>query len=490
MIQSKALEILNRFSRKEFLEFGRYLSSDFFTSNRKLIVSYNFLKKHYPLFDSPKLSKESLYNYVYGNSGYNDTKTRKLLSDLYKEAEKFLVIKYAISERDVKARLLLKQFDNRKLDTLFISEYNEYNSYLESRKKNSDYFLEKFLTEWRNILFYMERGLQHKITPNIYRRVEFLIMFFLSDLTLTLNDIEVHRISFNTQYDVNLAQKFIDLVNHKKLFDYIEQNKIPNSEIVFIYYYGYLAQKNFDNPDYYLKLKDFVLSNMDRFNDYCKRAGLLPLINYCVKKTNLNDDIKYRLELYSYYKIYLTKKLYNISGKNYIRNDILLNIISNFFSLKKTAEVKEFIEENIENIQPGHRKNMTFLVNAFASFETSDFPSSLKFASLIKTNTHMYKDFLKVLILKNNYELGNYDVGVVLSRTYLDWLNEREDISESRRAKREKFIYYYNLLWKFYDNKKNNIPLTAVNKQIENDEMFIEKSWITLKFKELSKKKK
>ena len=490
MIQSKAIEILSRFNRKEFLEFGKYLKSEFFISNKKLFKLYNFLKIYYPLFDSPKLSKETLFASVYGNSGYNYSRTRKLLSDLYKEAEKYLIIKNALAEKDVSARLILKQFDRRKLDNMFISEYNDYNMYLDAGKKNSDYFLEKFITEWRYIIFCMERGLQYKITSNIYRRVEYLVMFFLSDLTLTLNDMEAHKISFNTEYKINLAQKFIDLLDHKKLFEYIEANNLPNSEIVFIYYYGYLALKNFENPEYYEKLRNFVLENLDKFNDYAQRAGLLPLINYCVRKININNDLNYRKELYSYYNIYLNRKLYNISGKNYIRNDILLNIFSNFFSLGKTKEIKKFIEEHIENIQPAHRKNMTVYANALSNFEEGNFSESLRNTSMIKTNTHLYKDYMKILILKNHYELKNYESAIILSKSYLEWLNERNDISEIRKAGRSKFIYYYNLLWKFFENKKVRISLNRINEEIESEGIFIEKTWLINKFNELSKSRK
>lgn len=486
MIQSKAIEIIKALSRKEFLQFGIYIESSAFTSNRKLTKLFSFLKKYYPDFSSPKFTKENMFRSVYGSIEYNDVKARKVLSDLYKEVEKFIVIKGALSERDVYTKVLLKEFDRRKLDNLFISSYDEYSMFLDKNKKNSDYFLEKFVTEWRNILFYMERGMQHKITKNIYKRIEYLIFFFICDLSLSLNDIDAHKISFNTELDINLANEFMSDLNHKKLFKYIEKNDFENKDIVYIYYLGYLATTNFGDERHYYSLKDFVLTNFNKFNEYSQRASLLPLINYCVRKVSIKDDLRFNQELYFYYNMYIKYRLYNISGKNYIRNDVLLNIFTNFFSISRTSEIKKFVEDNIVSIQPSHRKNMLAYANALMCFENKDFAHSLKNATLIKSNTQLYKDAIKILTLKNHFELKNYEIARECVNSYHNYLNEKKNITEIRRQKRLKFLSYYNMLWKHFEGKKVQLSLKELEADISKDNTFTESKWILEKVKELS----
>src|SRR5262245_36499459 len=140
MIQSKAIDILRELKRKEFLQFGKHLESSAFTANKNLVKLYRHLKKDYPAFSSEKITKNSIYTSVYGNTHYNDTKARKLLSDLYKEAEKFIVILNALQKKNYD-KILLEELEVRKLDSLFISKYGEMNAYLDEGEKHYQYFM-------------------------------------------------------------------------------------------------------------------------------------------------------------------------------------------------------------------------------------------------------------------------------------------------------------------------------------------------------------
>jgi hypothetical protein len=407
MIQSKAIDILRELNRKEFLQFGKHLESSAFTSNKNLPKLYNFFKKYFPAFSSEKLTKENIYRSVYGMAGYNDAKTRKLLSYLYKEAEKFIVILNVFSQKVKYDRILLEEFDIRKLDSLFISKYEELSTYLDSGEKHYEYYLEKYLVEWRNIIFQLERGMQHKIALNVYKRSEYLIFLFLSDLFLSLNDIEANKYRYNIESRVNLAEAFISNLNDKKLFEYIERNNFENKDLLFSYYLGYLANRNFDDEKHYYKLKDFALKNIDNFHEGSQKTIVVFLISYCTRKTRDQNSRKFELELNESYKLYIKYKLYKISGENYIRIDLFLNILSNYFTVGKITEAGRFLEDNIDSIQPGHKKNMLAISNALIQFEKRNFAESLKHASLIKSNTFLYRDKVKILSLKNNYELKN-----------------------------------------------------------------------------------
>lgn len=490
MVKSKAIEILGKLTKKELSVFGKYIDSQLFHANKKLPKLFAFLKKYYPDFNSEKFTKENLYKAVYGTAEFDDIKTRKLLSDLYKEAERFMVITGSLSQKEIYESVLLKQFDRRKLDNLFVSKYDEYNKYLDKGKKNSDYFLEKFLTEWRNILFYMERGQQHKISANIYRRTEYLVFYFLCDLSLSLNDIDAHRISFNYEGSNNVAEEFMKLLDHSKLFEYINSHDFENKELIYIYYLGYLTSKNFDDEAFYYRHKDYALKNFDKFNQYMQRASLLPLINYCVRKASQNKGTKFDYELYDYYNIYIKYKLYNISGKNYVRNDVLLNIFNNYFTVGRTSEIKKFVEDNIEHILPGHRKNMLSLASALSNFECGKFSESLRDISMIKSNTQLYRDIIKILSLKNHFELKNYDIAKELTNSYKDYLAVKKDLTETRRENRLKFLYYYNILWKFYDNKRTKESLAGVKREILSGSSFTESQWVLSKIDEFIKSKK
>ncbi|NOS86262.1 MAG: hypothetical protein HOP31_14065 [Ignavibacteria bacterium] len=485
MIQSKAIDILRSLSRKEFLQFGRQVESASQGSNKNLFKLYKFLKKYYPAFDSDKLTKENLHKAVYGNARYSDPSTRKLLSEIYKEAEKFIVIQNVFASKTIYDKVLLSEFDTRKLDNLFLSRYEELNNYLDSGEKHYEYFLDKFLTEWVHIAFHHERGQQHKIAMNIYKRTEYLIFLFLSDLFLSLNDIQSNKIAYNISSDINLAQAFIESFDDKKFFEYIEKNRFENKDVLYIYYLGYLALKNFENEEYYYKLRDFAFKNIDKFHEASQKATVIFLANYCTRKLKKQDSEKFRLELNRNYNLYIKYKLYKMTGENYIRSDLFLNILTNYFDVGKTKEVVRFLKDNIENIQPSHRKNMLAVSNALIEFENGNYGESLRNASMIKSNTFLYKDKIKILTLKNNYELKNFEIAKELSNSYRIFLTENRNIPDLQKEKSLKFLGYYNSLWKIYDGKPGKINIKDMKDEISKDPNFTESVWILEKVKEL-----
>jgi hypothetical protein len=489
MIQSKAIDIIKELNKKEFIQFGKYLESAAFTSNKKLIKLYNFLKRYYPAFSSEKLSKETVFRSVYGNTGYNDAKARKLLSDIYKEAERFIVILNALTHRETYDKILLEEFDVRKLDSLFESKYEEYNTYLDGGEKHYQYFLEKYLVEWRNIIFNLERGMQFKIAMNVYKRSDYLIFFFLSDLFLTLCDIEANKQAYNVESKVNLTQAFISNLNEKKLLDYIEKNNFENKDVLFSYYLGYQAVSNFNDEKHYYNLKDHVLKNIDRFHEGTQKSTVIFLLNYCTRKLRTQHHQKFKLELYDSYNLYIKYKLYKISDENYIRIDIFINILSNYFSVGKITEAAAFLENNIESIQPGHRKNMLALSNALIQFEKRNFGESLRNVSLIKSNTFLYKNSVKVLGLKNNFELKNYEIARQLSHNYRNYLIENKNINPAHREKDLMFLRYYSTLWKIYDGKSVRSTISELKKEVLENDRFPESDWILAKINELEAKK-
>lgn len=488
MIQSKAIDILRELNRKEFLQFGKHLESSAFTSNKNLPKLYKFFKRYYPAFSSGNVTKENIYKCIYGNAAYNDAKTRKLLSDIYKEAEKFIVILNVFSQKEKYDRILMEEFDIRKLDSLFISKYEDLNAYLDKGEKHNEYYLEKYLVEWKNVNFHLERGMQYKIALNIYKRSEYLIFLFLSELFVTLNDINANKTTYNITSSVNLAEAFISNLNDKKLFEYIEKNNFENKDLLYSYYLGYLALRNFNDEKHYYKLKDFALKNIDKFHEGTQKTTVVFLINYCIQKLGTRNKKRFQLELNECHELYIKYKLYKISGENYIRSDLFLNILSNYFAVGKITEAARFLEDNIDSIHPSHKKNMLAISNALIQFEKGNFGDSLKNVSLIKANTFLYKFKVKILSLKNNYELRNYEIAKELSNNYRNYLNENKNVYDLQKERGLKFLHYYNILWKIYDDKPLKATINELKKEITDNPAFPESDWILAKINELAQK--
>lgn len=487
MIQSKVIDIIKSFNKKEVLDFEKYLNSPFLNSNKNLIKLYSNLKRFYPTFESAKLTKESIFKSVYQADTYNDSKLRKLLSDLYKEAEKFLVVSVIDKNELVFNKLLLDEFEIRKLDNLFLPKFEQHNTYLDNNKLSYDYFLEKHLAEWKNVMFHLERGMQHKITMNIYKRTEYIIFYFLSDFFLSLQDNLSNKNRFNTKSEVDLGNEFLKNFNISALFEYILKNDFEDKDILNASYLSFLAFTNFSDEKYYKEFKKFVLKHINNFGEGTQRAVVIHLINYCVRKKKLSKDISIRLELNDNYRLYIEYRLYKLSGENYFRSDIFLNVMSNYFEVGNITDASEFLDNNIEIIQPSHRKNIKALCSSMIEFEKGNFGLSLRQSSLIKTNTFLYKYKIKYLSLKNHFELKNYDIAKEAVNSFRRYVNGDENLSDIQMKKTLEFLNYYTMLWKFYENSPKEKFIEKTITSIRENSPIPEADWLVNKFTELIK---
>jgi hypothetical protein len=487
MIQSKAIDILKSFSKKEISGFTKFLDSPFLNSNKNLVKLFAGLKRFYPSFESAKLTKESLFKNVYAGKPYDDRKLRKLFSDLYKETERFIVLAATEKNETVYNKLLLDEFDSRGLDNLFLSKLEQHNTYLDNNKMHYDYFLEKHLAEWINSVFHLERGMQHKITLNVYKRTEYIIFYFLSDFFLSIQDNLTNKARFNTKSKLDLGNEFLKNFNISALFEYILKNDFKDKDILNAYYLALQAFTNFDNEKYYDEFKRYVLKHIENFNEGTRRIVVIYLINYCVRKKLMLRDKKIRLELNDNYRLYIKYKLYKISGEKYFRSDLFINIISNYFEAGKITDASKFLDNNIETIQPAHRKNIKALCCAMIEFEKGNFGLSLRQLSLIKTNTYLYKYHIKYLNLKNHYELKNYEIAKESLNSFRKYINADENLSDINRKKTQNFLNYYNTLWKYYES--------GVSRQLSEDTVLAirehsplpQAEWLISKFAELIK---
>lgn len=479
---------MGSFDKKELLQFGKYLET-YLVSNKNLRKLFLYFKKYYPDFSNKNLTKNKLHKAVYGDSAaYNDHNVRKLLSDISKEAENFIAMQHIRKNKLTYDKILLDEFDTRMLDSLFNAKYDELNQMLDSEGAHFYQFLEKHIIEWSNVSFHLERGMQQNIALNVYKRAEYIIFYLLSDLFTTLQDMNANIIRYNISQEVNLAEEFIKRLDIEKLFEYIEKN-FPDNIILRIYYHSFNAFRNFEDERYYYQLKELAARNMDKLHENSRRAVITFLINYCVRKIALNRG-QFSIELNENYKIFIKHKLYRFSGENYMRIDLFLHILSNYFDMGMISLAGEFLQDNIQIIQPLHRTNMLTFCNALIEFEKGDFAGSLKHSIKLKQNTKLYKNALKVLILKNNYELKNYEAAYENAANFRKSLEKNDNIPPVVKEKNLNFINYLGRMLKLSNSVSNNVitieQLRILRNEIAASKNTADSKWLLKKLDEFN----
>src|SRR5438876_4568244 len=99
MLLKKLTEILKTFNKDELKKFGRFIRSDYFNTNDRVTGLFKILKRNYPLFDKPKLTKEYLFRQIYGTREFDDKTFRYLLAELMELAEKFVALSFIENDK-------------------------------------------------------------------------------------------------------------------------------------------------------------------------------------------------------------------------------------------------------------------------------------------------------------------------------------------------------------------------------------------------------
>lgn len=92
MKNTNLIELLSYFKDSDIRSFSKFLVSPYFNSNKAAVSLFSEIKRYYPQFSSAGFTKSALYSNVFPGEKYNDTKMRKLISDLNKLAEKYISV--------------------------------------------------------------------------------------------------------------------------------------------------------------------------------------------------------------------------------------------------------------------------------------------------------------------------------------------------------------------------------------------------------------
>ncbi len=131
---SKFVQTIKTFSIEELKSFEGWLHSPWCNSNKNLIKLLEKLKKHYPAFDNPKLTKKKLFKQVLPTGKFSDRRINNLLSEGYLAAERFMVFHNLSQNQNLQKDLLTQELQNRHLEDWFFRDAQKEIDRLESKE--------------------------------------------------------------------------------------------------------------------------------------------------------------------------------------------------------------------------------------------------------------------------------------------------------------------------------------------------------------------
>lgn len=97
----------------------------------------------------------------------------------------------------------------------------------------------------------------------------------------------------------------------------------------------------------------------------------------------------------------------------------------------------------------------------------------------------MFRYHLKFLILKNHFELKNYEIAREASISFRKYVKRDENLNDMRRAKTNYFLDFYSILWKHYENRPPVAEIEKTINELKKNSPIPESDWLLSKFNEL-----
>lgn len=143
MVNSKLVQLLKSLSAAEFRQFNKFIRSSFFTNSELVLKLYEYLRKHYPDFDSPKLTRERVYSHLFPKSPFNAAKLRDFSFKLTKILEDYLIYLEMNQDDFQKKKLLTHIYGKRNLNVIFKQKTTELLSHLDAQPaRDATYYFE------------------------------------------------------------------------------------------------------------------------------------------------------------------------------------------------------------------------------------------------------------------------------------------------------------------------------------------------------------
>ena len=473
MYKSNLIKLLSKLTESEFKNFGKFVNSPYFNSNKKVTELYKLLVKFYPGFDSLELSKENIFRILYGKDNIVYGTMYYLISETESLLEKFISI---------------EKINPLMLDITYLKELNQYElqnqfnvkskKLLRKLNKKEDplniYHLLASEVIRDNLIHKKELLTKKDLSAKEWKEPSFqLIKLFLKN---SLRNILLYQ-NYNRVRGVKLE---IPMLN--ETLDYLKSSRqfIKDFEINIIYLQIDLLLNG--NEKSYSRLKKIFTENPDKFNqeNYIELGAILN--NYLMYK--VAEGLNKSNELFDI-SLMILKNVYKKSGMH-MEIDAYIQIFLNANLLEKYQWQLDYIEEFSKRLEDKYLNNAVHGLRAYAYFNLKRFDEALKEISLVKKFSHTYfKYILKQLYIKILYELNLYTEAEDAAKAFIQFLRNDKLIPKETKKWNEDFLkFFFKLLSAHQSKSKEKAGILA--NEIGKQKYLYSRTWLLEKASQVS----
>jgi hypothetical protein len=462
---SSIIEVLMSLDKKEWKDFGKWLSSPYFNQRQDVLDLFQYLSVPKHLADEKFLDKERIYKKLFPKTPYDDAKFRQTTHFLLKQLETFMAFNEIKDDPHTLPLAFLKALRKRKAGGLFHRKYNA----LKRQGLGSNKLLDgdglkhtfTMLSEHYTLMLSMNQ------TKNEYLHEAseaFNLQMMAEKLKQACLELSHNRV-FKTEFEVRLIADVLDTIDQNA-----EWLTFP---AIAVYYYGYkIQQKGEDRDEDYFRLKAAVAQHEAIFATAEQEHIYRMLLNYCIERMNKGAAAFVR-EAFEIYRKGLDNGFLIQDGV--LASITFLNIGSIALRLKEYDWVVDYVQQYAPYLEDQHRENCEQYTLGKLAFEQKDYDKAMRLLFSFESKHILLNLNARVMMMKIYYEQDAYDALESLLDSTNTYLKRRDDLGY-QKAVFENMVKLTKKLVRLnpYDKKKR----ADLRTEIEQATPLTERAWL------------
>ncbi len=481
MIHNKLIKKLTTLNRKEMTRFYEFVSSAYFNKHEKVGALVAYLESIYPKFTKKNCDRYRLFRTIFPEESEHDQhKLALIFTYSQRLLEKFLSIEYYLEDDFLQNQHLLHQLKERKLFSLYEKKLEKQLNTIEDQpKKNNNHYYQGMLIFNEADLYYTLLAKHDK--DRIQQKQAFLDKFYLSEKIKDATEMKVRGKILKNKYYPGLISAVLTEV--KENWDYYK-----DSPTITIYYWIYYLVSGGEQSIFF-QIRDELSVHHQAFTREELQSLYNHLQHYCFEQINKGED-KFYDELFKLYLSQLNEGLFLEDG--FLSEWHYKNIVTTGLRLKKMGWVNQFIEEYKSMLLPKSQENAYTYNKASYYYEIKEFNKVMELLIRVEYTDLRYSLGAKALLLRNYYDMEEYDAFSSLCESFRQFLSRNTVISDSRREGFSNLIRFAKRTFQLkHDkdyNKKEKIEKDKERliNEIQQAKVVFNQNWLLQKIQEIA----
>jgi len=480
MKSSKLIKLLKALDYQEFKQFYKYLQSPYFTNSEDVLKLFDYLRPHYPAFNSEKLERSKAFAFLFPDKKFNGPRLRNLLLKITKILESYLIHLEHEQNNWEKKKQLTRIYGKRNINVIFKQNTTDLLKELEEQDiQDAKYYYDQYDLQTQ---YYF-----HQNTPRNSVTKEKLIAAY-------------HNLNYF--FTIERLRMGMEFKTREKIFsdsfEFFQSHQLevipPENSIIYDLFKKVVDFITAPSEVIYYETKVLFLEVNDNLHKDDQQRIVFSLLNFALSQISKQGET-FTKEAFNLYQLGLSKSIF-ISQQNHFPGPTFMNIVHCGSSLNEIEWTKNFVQEYEVFLDETAKENYYPIALASLYFYQDDFNETIKIINATNFSNRLIAITAKLLALRAYYELYLEDnfYGQPLQfhiKAFERFLSRTHGLEETRVQSCLNFIYVFKRFLKVQQKKPlEQSDILQLADLLETVGPISAKPWLQIKIESLVLNKK